>query len=77
MDYSQIMEWQRGTMAERVAADLASQIDRGSVSKWGSLPLNRTVAEKWDVSERTVTKAKRLLADHGVLVADGNRFYVA
>jgi DNA-binding GntR family transcriptional regulator len=77
MDYGLIMRWQRGTMTERVAADLASQIGKGSVSKWGSLPLNRTVAEKWDVSERTVTKAKRLLADHGVLVVDGKRFYVA
>jgi DNA-binding GntR family transcriptional regulator len=77
MDYDQIMRWQRGTMAERVAADLASQIENWSMSKWDSLPLNRTVADKWNVSESTVTKAKRLLADHGVLVVDGKRFYVA
>jgi DNA-binding GntR family transcriptional regulator len=77
MDYGQIMKWQRGTMAERVAADLASQIQTGNISKWASLPLNRAIAGKWDVSERTVSKAKRLIADQGLLVADGKRFYVA
>jgi hypothetical protein len=55
MDYGQTMEWQRGTMAERVAADLASQIANGKLSKWDSLPLNRTLANQWNVSERTVS----------------------
>jgi DNA-binding GntR family transcriptional regulator len=77
MDYDQIMRWQRGTMAEQVAADLASQIDNGKLSKWDSLPLNRTLADKHNVSERTISKAKRLLGGHGVLMMDGNRYYVA
>jgi DNA-binding GntR family transcriptional regulator len=77
MDYNQIMRWQRGTMAVRAAADLASQIVNGKLSKWDDLPLNRTLADKWNVSERTVSKAKRLLGGHGVLVMDGKRYYVA
>jgi DNA-binding GntR family transcriptional regulator len=76
MDYDQIMRWQRGTMAEQIAADLASQINNGNLSKWESPPLNSTLADKWDVSERTITKAKRLLCDHGMLTLVDRRFYV-
>jgi DNA-binding GntR family transcriptional regulator len=77
MDYDQIMKWQRGTMAEEVAADIASQINNGSLSKWDSLPLNSTLADKWNVSERTITKAKRLLCNHGMLTLVDRRYYVA
>jgi DNA-binding GntR family transcriptional regulator len=77
MTYDQIMQWQRGAMAERVAADLASQIQTGKLSKWDALPLNRTLADKHNVSERTVSKAKRLLGGQGMLVMDGHRYYVA
>jgi DNA-binding GntR family transcriptional regulator len=77
MNYDLIMQWQRGTMAEQVAADLASQIKNGKLSKWDSLPLNRTLAATYDVSERTISKAKNLLDYHGLLLMDGNRYYVA
>ena len=77
MDYDQILRWQRGTMAEQIAAELASRINNGKLSKWDSLPLNRTLADKWDASERTVTTAKRLLCDHGMLTLVDRRFYVA
>ena len=77
MDYDQIMKWQRGTMVERVAADLASQITNGKLSKWDSPPLNRTLADKWNVSERTISKAKRLLGDQGMLTLVDRRYYVA
>jgi DNA-binding GntR family transcriptional regulator len=77
LDYEHIMKWQRGTMAEQVAADLASQINNGQLSRWESLPLNRTLADKWNVSERTITKAKRLLCDHRMLTLVDRRFYVA
>jgi DNA-binding GntR family transcriptional regulator len=77
MDYAQIMEWQRGSMRERVAADLASRITSGKITKWGELPLNRTLADQWDVSHRTVSSAKKLLADAGLLAKEGTRYYVA
>jgi DNA-binding GntR family transcriptional regulator len=77
LNYDQILKWQRGTMAEQVAAEIASQINNGKLSKWDSLPINRTLADKWDVSERTITKAKRLLCDHGTLTLVDRRFYVA
>lgn len=77
LSYDQILMWQRGTMAEQVAADLASQINNGNLSKWDTLPLNRTLAGKWDVSERTISKAKRLLHSQGLLTLDGKRYYVA
>jgi DNA-binding GntR family transcriptional regulator len=77
MDYEQIIKWQRGTMAERVAADLASQINKGNLSRWDSPPLNSTLADKWDVSERTISKAKRLLGGQGMLTLVDGRYYVA
>jgi DNA-binding GntR family transcriptional regulator len=77
MNYDLIMQWQRGTMPEQIAAELASQINNGKLSKWDSLPINRILADKWDVSERTITKAKRLLCDHGMLTLVDRGFYVA
>jgi DNA-binding GntR family transcriptional regulator len=77
MDYEQIMRWQRGSMRERVAADLASRITSGQITKFNDLPLNRTLAGEWDVSHRTVSSAKKLLADEGLLTKDGTRYYVA
>jgi DNA-binding GntR family transcriptional regulator len=77
VNYELIMQWQRGTMAERVAADLASKIVTGNLSKWGSLPLNRTLADQHGVSDRTVSAAKRLLGGQGLLTLDGRRYYVA
>ena len=77
MDYDQIMTWQRGTVVEQIAADLASQINNGNLSKWDSLPLNRALADKWDVSSRTVSRAKSLLHAHGILTLVERRYYVA
>jgi DNA-binding GntR family transcriptional regulator len=77
MDYDQILKWQRGTKAEQVAADLASQIKNGNLSKWDSLPLNSALADKWNVSERTISKAKRLLGDQRILTLVDGRYYVA
>jgi DNA-binding GntR family transcriptional regulator len=71
------MQWQRGTMAERIAADLASQIVNGNLSKWDSLPLHSTLATKHNVSERTISAAKKLLGGQGLLTLDGRRYYVA
>jgi DNA-binding GntR family transcriptional regulator len=77
MDYGKILEWQRGTGPERIAADLASQIQNGKLSKWDSLPLNRELADKWDVSSRTISRAKNLLHAHGMLTIVDRRYYVA
>ena len=77
MDYNQILQWQRGSKAEQVAADLAAQINNGSLSKWDSLPLNSTLAGKFDVSTRTISEAKTLLKSHGLLTLVDRRYYVA
>jgi DNA-binding GntR family transcriptional regulator len=77
VSYDQILQWQRGTMAEQIAADLTSRISKGSLSKWDSLPLNRTLAKELNVSERTISKAKRILHGHGVLTLDCRRYYIA
>ena len=77
MNYEQILLWQRGSKAEQVAAELASLIQKGSLSKWDSLPLNSTLAGKFDVSTRTISEAKRLLKSHGLLTLLERRYYVA
>ena len=77
MNYEQILLWQRGNGVERIAADLAYRISNGSLTRWDSLPLNRTLAKEWNVSSRTISRAKKLLYDHGVLTLDGRRYYVS
>ena len=77
MDNDLITQWQRGTMPERIAADLAAQIQAGKLAQHDNAPLNRTLAGRWGVSDRTVSSAKRLLARHRMLTKVNNRYYVA
>ena len=71
-----IGEWEKGGVMKRMAADLARRINSGIMEQYAELPSN-ALADEWDVSERTVRKAKKLLADHGLLRKDGCNYYVA
>ena len=74
---SLIFAWSRGSAPERAAAAILGQIATGRVTRWSELPPVARLAEENDVSERTVFKAKRLLAKHGALVKETGRYYVA
>ena len=71
-----IREWDKGGTMKRMAADLARKINSGILDQWAELP-SHALADEWDVSERTVRKAKKLLADHGLLRKEGCNYYVA
>lgn len=66
-----------GSVAKRIAADLAARIKSGKLNRWDELPDSGTLAKKWETSLRTVSRAKRLLAGRGMARKQANRYYVA
>ena len=73
-----IKEWEAsGNMAQMVAAGIARKIASGNMHHYEDLPLNSTLAAEWDVSERTVSAAKSILGNHGILILENRRYYVA
>jgi GntR family transcriptional regulator len=76
---SEIQEWvQSGSATKRIAADLATLISTGKLERFADLPDGDQLARKWGVSRGTVTRAKRLLAGHGLIkLTRDRRYYVA
>jgi DNA-binding GntR family transcriptional regulator len=76
---SDIREWvQSGSVAKRIAADLAAMISTGKLERFANLPDGDELARKWSVSLGTVNRAKRLLAGHGLIkLTRDRRYYVA
>jgi DNA-binding GntR family transcriptional regulator len=73
---SEIREWERsGSAAKRIAADLATMISTGKLDRFASLPDSDQIALKWSVSQGTVTRAKRLLAERGLVKLTRDRHY--
>jgi len=73
-----IKQWRASaSSSEQVAASLAAKINGGQLRTWDDLPSLATLADEHDVSQRTVTRAKTLLAGHGFLTLQGGRYYVA
>lgn len=73
-----IREWEASrSIAQTVAAGIARKIASGSMHRYEDLPLNSVLAAEWDVSERTVSAAKKILGEHGFLMLENRRYYVA
>ena len=73
-----IKEWEAsGNMAQMVAAGIARKIASGNMHRYEDLPPNSAFSDEWDVSERTVSAAKSILGDHGILILENRRYYVA
>jgi DNA-binding GntR family transcriptional regulator len=75
----EILEWKyAGTVTKRIAAYMATQITSGDLGRFSELPDTPELAKQWDVTPRTVIRAKRLLYD-GELIkkASSGRYYVA
>jgi DNA-binding GntR family transcriptional regulator len=62
---------------EQVAADLALRIETGQLHRWDELPPQAVLADEYDVTERTMTSVKSLLAVHGFLTLENRRYYIA
>ena len=74
----EIREWANDrSVTKNIAADLATKIRSGVLNRWHDLPDSADLARRWDTSTRTVSRAKRLLADRGLLEKAGNSYYVS
>jgi DNA-binding GntR family transcriptional regulator len=75
---SLIREWESsGNTAQTVAAGIARKIASGKMHRYEDSPLNSTLADEYDASERTVSTAKNILGNHGILILENRRYYVA
>jgi DNA-binding GntR family transcriptional regulator len=73
-----IREWEASPhKARKVAAGIARKIASGKMHRYEDFPLNSVLATEWDVSERTISAAKSLLGDNGILKLENRRYYVA
>jgi DNA-binding GntR family transcriptional regulator len=76
--YALIKRWRLSAKrTEQIAADLALKIHTGQLHRWGEMPRQAALADQYDVTERTITSAKSLLAVHGFLTLENGRYYVA
>lgn len=71
----QIKQWDNSeSVAENIAADLTISILAG---KFEEIPGTASIAHEWTVSERTVRRAKKLIAEEGLIVKDETgRYYI-
>jgi DNA-binding GntR family transcriptional regulator len=74
----EIRAWSSGpSVTRKIAADLATRIRTGKLERYAELPSSIALAREWGAAERTVTRAKRLLFDHGLIGKAGTGYYVA
>jgi hypothetical protein len=73
---SLITEWETsGNTTQTVAARIARKI--AGKNRYDEPPPNSALSTECDVTERTVTAAKSILRDHGILILENKRYYVA
>lgn len=78
MDENLIRQWAASPhAAQQIAADYARKIDTGQLARWDDLPANDETADDYGVSPSTVGRAKKLLADQGMLTKAGGVYVVA
>lgn len=71
-----ITGWRRSPKrTEQIAGELAARVV--TMHSWAELPSLGELAGDYDTSERTIGKAKALLARHGLLVLECRRYYVS
>jgi DNA-binding GntR family transcriptional regulator len=71
-----ISEWANSaTLSNQVAAKLARELH--GAPRWHPVDSEREIGARLDVSSTTVSRAKRLLADHGVIMKHNKLYYVA
>ena len=73
---SLIKEWEAsGNTTQAVAAGFARKT--ANAARYDEPPPNSALSAEYDVSERTVTAAKSILRNHGILILVNRRYYVA
>lgn len=61
-------ELQRGTSALVIAQAIRNDIEAGRLAHGHQIPSTRTLADEWNTSVATITRAMSLLADEGLVV---------
>lgn len=73
-----IKQWRASEKrVEQIAAELAAKIAAGTMGRWEPLPPQAVLADEHDVSERTISSVKSLLAVHDFLALENRRYYIA
>jgi DNA-binding GntR family transcriptional regulator len=73
-----IKQWRvSANSVEQIAAELAAKIAAGQLHRWAELPSQAALADEYDVTERTITSVKRLLAVHNFLTLENRRYCIA
>lgn len=73
---AEILAWSCDTSPRlRIAARLAREVMDGKYGNWKLLPSASALADEYDVSPRTVDRAKHLLADRGLMRREGRYYY--
>ena len=76
-DDALITGWQRSWHRhESIAADIATRIRTGKYKQYSELPPRLDLAREFSASETTVSRAKQLLADAGILARNHNGRYI-
>jgi DNA-binding GntR family transcriptional regulator len=74
---AEIGAWEAtGGVTKQIAAHLARKIMSGRLRAYAGLPSNESLAREWDTSERTATRAKKLLAGYGLVRKESGTYYV-
>lgn len=71
-----ITEWARQGATKKIAAHIAGTILSGRLLSYAELPSDESLADEWNASKRTVTRAKALLAHYGVLRKENGTYRV-
>jgi DNA-binding GntR family transcriptional regulator len=66
-----------GGLTQQIAARLAREIRSGALHRYAELPSDESLAKEFDASGRTARRAKKLLAEHGLLRKENGLYYVA
>ena len=73
---SLIKEWETsGNTTQTIAARIARKI--AGKNRYDEPPPSSALSTEYDVSQRTVSAAKNILRDHGILILENKRYYVA
>lgn len=59
---------QRGTSAEVVARHIRNAIEAGELRHQDQLPSTRALAEQWNTSVATISRAMQILGDEGIVI---------
>jgi DNA-binding GntR family transcriptional regulator len=72
----ELREWANSeSVTKEIAYHLATMIRSGKLGRFASLPDRDELAREWGVSLGTIVRAKKILAEHGLIKLTRDRHY--